>query len=196
MRDPASPEPVRLGVSEYVTDFESNQLRSDLSTLKLESAQSFSEPDSASWVLFDSGDWQGAVALARGMSNELQEYFGDLRRRGITTRRVRVVDDKITPYLWWEAQVLRERSHAGELIRVVSLDDASRLLGEKPGELLILGDEILYEILYKEGELVGAIRHTDVEHVSRVSAAVEKLFDEGADFDQWFVETITASPPA
>lgn len=197
MANPAgSDSAVPLSLEAYVSDFTLGQNMQDLSTLKLESAQSFVEPENASWMLFNSGDWEGALAIASRSKDEIDAYFADLASRNIKTRRVRVVDETITPYLWWESQVLKMRCDAGEQIRVVATEQASSEFGSELAELLFLGEDVLYEIRYsEEGAILGALKHSDLQKIAAMRDSVERLFSAGQDFAEWFDSRLPVTPP-
>ena len=160
---------------------------------KLERMQHFSEPDVPSWAAARAGDWAGSLALVEEMRPGLAAISGSLSR----LRRVRIVECPASPYLQWEMQVFRARTDAGERIRVL---DAGALAGvEAEGrlpELLIVGPEVMYEILYDSaGGHTGGRRIESPDVIEACTAELAALFDVGEDFQRYYDRVIAPLPP-
>lgn len=105
---------------DYLADFSRVYASDDIHLLaKLERGQTFKEPGTPSWEAFASGDWAEALRLIEDDRESVAAYFRDASQRGLTFRRLRVVEYPVTPYLQWEMNVLRLRSELGEEIRVL-----------------------------------------------------------------------------
>src|SRR3982750_4594326 len=122
MRDSlAAAEYAPLGLDDYFADFWSRFERIDEVLWKLGRGEDFRGPGYPSWDAFAAGRVGESLALADESRAELEDYHHKLTARGVVSRRVRVVVDPPTPYLWWESHILRIRADAGEQIRVVDV---------------------------------------------------------------------------
>jgi hypothetical protein len=112
------------------------------------------------------GDWDRSLRLVAEMRASAAREFRD--GPGFEMRRLRVAEHPVTPYLQWEMQVLRVRAEAGEQIRVIAAGAVSHLEASRPlPELVVLGTQVLYEVLYDAtGTLTGARRITAPEVVA------------------------------
>ncbi|MER6445316.1 DUF6879 family protein [Streptomyces venezuelae] len=150
---------------------------------KLERLQDFQEPLDDSWVAFSEGNWQGAMALLEGRREELSRHYARLRSHGIETWRIRVVEQPLTDYMRWELRLLLLRDELGGHTRVI---DAGQIRSyEEHGtlpELITLGDDVVYRILYDEnGILEGGVRHTGRELVLGCQEFVQQLYGEAEE---------------
>lgn len=124
---------------------------------KFERRQSFREPDVLSWVAFDAGDIEKSMQLAEEMRPEIEKA---VKAKAYETKRIRVVEEPLTPYLQWEMNILKMRAEAGDQIVVVDTKDIAEYEKESPlPEFVGLGDSVIWHVLYDEsGELTGARR--------------------------------------
>jgi hypothetical protein len=160
---------------------------------KLERMQRFSEPDVPSWVAAHEGDWARSLALIESMRPGLSAISGSLSR----LRRIRIVERPASSYLQWEMQVFRARTDAGERIRVLDTESLGGVeaKGRLP-ELLIVGPELMYEILYDAtGGHTGGRRIESPEVIEACTAELAELFDLGEDFDGYYDREIAPLPP-
>ncbi|MEC4016257.1 DUF6879 family protein [Streptomyces sp. H27-D2] len=180
-------------LSDFYRTFEGNIERFD----KLERGQSFQEPGYESWEAFHRGDWRESLSLLESSRPALVDYYDGMRRRGLTTRRVRVVESPVTPYIQWEMHVLRLRAELGEEIRIVDAGGLREFEKESPvPELVILGYSTLYEILYNAtGIGAGARRFRNRDLIDEVAAAFESLYRQGEEFFEFFDHTISPLAP-
>ncbi|NUT09617.1 MAG: hypothetical protein HOQ38_03995 [Nonomuraea sp.] len=157
---------------------------------KLERAQSFYEPDVASWRAMMDGDWAASLALAEEMMPRVSGYF----RSRVPVRRVRVVELPIGPYLQWEMHVLDMRARAGSPCRVVP---AARVAALDPlPELVIFSPALMYQVLYDEyGGGAGGKRVTDPGVVGPCLRIVQELFAEGEDVRDFHRREVAPLPP-
>ncbi|MEV4803412.1 DUF6879 family protein [Nonomuraea sp. NPDC049421] len=157
---------------------------------KLERAQTFYEPDVASWRAMMDGEWERSLALLARIAEPLADYFS--RRQPV--RRVRVVELPVTPYLQWELHVLAVRAAAGSPCRVVR---AGRVAALDPlPELVIFSPSLMYEVLYDEyGGGRGGRRITDPGVVGPCLRAVRELFAAGEDVRDFHEREIVPLPP-
>ncbi|GIH28215.1 hypothetical protein Aph01nite_65250 [Acrocarpospora phusangensis] len=146
---------------------------------KLERAQYFHEPYSASWVAWAEGDWDRSLALIEAAK---AEYEADLPSR-VELRRLRIVEHPRSPYLEWELRVLAARARAGERPRVLDADAVRHLERERPlPELLIPSPDLLYEILYDQGGAhIGGRRIADRALIEPCLTLLSALYDQAED---------------
>ncbi|WP_155057859.1 DUF6879 family protein [Streptomyces blattellae] len=158
---------------------------------KLESAQEFREPGYAPWEAARRGDWGAAVRLADAERPVLARQYEDARARGRRLRRVRLVELPPSDYVLWEMSILRLRAELGEEIKVIG-GGSARTGSARTGlqhpppahmpELVLLGTTALYELLYTpEGDLDGAVRHTDQGLIEACRLEIEQLLAEGEE---------------
>jgi hypothetical protein len=188
----------RLALDEYFEDYERRfQAIGGSGSWKIERQQEFAEPGLGSWEAFKRGDWPSALKLLDEMRPALAEYFSSIARQGIAVRRVRVVEEPISPYLIWELNGLRIRTEYGEQVRVVSRDQVESLERKGPlPEILVLGKKTVYQVLYdKDGAAEGAIRSEDGKEVERWVGLARRLYEVGEDLSSYFARKVSGLRP-
>lgn len=182
-----------LPVVAYRAEFYERFRRVNGVVWKLERAQYFHEPDVPSWVAMMEGDWDRSLRLIRTMC-----FDHDLPP-GVELRRLRVVDADmpLTPYVQWEIALLAARSRAGEHGRVLPASAIRRLERAAPlPELLILGPDLMYEILYDEiGAHLGGRRITDRSLIAGCVPLLADLFEEAEEVVSFFQREVASLPP-
>lgn len=146
---------------------------------KFERAQTFREPGVESWEAFDAGDIERSLLL---IEEEMRPAIAESRAsRRFQVQRVRVVDEPLTPYLWWELHILRIRAENGDDIRAISSDVLQGQEFERPlPEIVGLGTSVLWHVLYDEsGALAGGRRVTDQAIVGAARKEVARLAQLG-----------------
>jgi hypothetical protein len=188
----------KLALDEYFEDYD-RRFRGigGSGSWKIERQQEFAEPGLGSWEAFKRGDWTRALKLLEEMRPALAEYFSSIASQGIPIRRVRVVEEPISPYLIWELNGLRIRMEYGEQVRVVSREQVEGLEhnGRLP-EILVLGKETVYQVLYdKDGAAEGAIRSEDGREVERWVGLAKQLYEVGEDLGSYFARKVSGLRP-
>ena len=164
---------------------------------KLERRQTFRQPQSDSWAAFDKGDWAEALRLIEARRSSLEHYYRKIADHGFNTRWVRIVEKPITPYLQWEFHSYQVRSQCGDRIRVVHVDQVEQFeqLNQLP-EMVILGREVMYELVYDENGLQeGGIRFTDRELAAHWKKFVQDLYTAGEEVESYFQREIANLEP-
>ncbi|MET9308846.1 DUF6879 family protein [Streptomyces althioticus] len=165
---------------------------------KLERGQHFQERGFPSWEAFADGDWERALSLA---DERREDYAREIRRAselGVTHRRLRVVEFPVTPYVQWELHVLRVRVDVGDAIKVIDARDISSIeQSHLAPEVVILGDVVMYEVVYDEdGSAAGANRYTDSSLIRETNAGFDALYERGEGFYDFFDrEIVPLAPP-
>ncbi|MDH6135943.1 hypothetical protein P3T37_005362 [Kitasatospora sp. MAA4] len=154
---------------------------------KLERLQVFQEPTNDSWVAFSRGDWPGALALMESSREVLAQEYAKQRANGFDTWRIRVVEQPLTDYMRWSLRVLLMRDELGDHIRVI---DAGRVRPYEVGgvlpELITLGDDVMYRLLYDENGLQeGGVRYTGRDLVVRCREFVQGLYGKGESIGEY-----------
>ncbi|MGK5532418.1 DUF6879 family protein [Streptomyces sp. URMC 129] len=188
----------RLPLTEYRADFrarEESLLGQD--SWKLERQQHFREPGQPSWEAFARGDWPEALRLNEERRASLSAFGDTCRERGVGLYRVRVVEKPLVPYLHWEMHTLKLRAECGEAIRIVGPEAIGALEKERPlPELINLGSDTLYEILYDDdGVIAGGVRYTDPNVVACFVELCKSLYAAGEDLLTYFHREIAHLPP-
>ncbi|GGL03818.1 hypothetical protein Sme01_64940 [Sphaerisporangium melleum] len=181
---------VTLAVEEYNQEF-GRAFETAVGPLwKLERAQTFYEPDVASWRAMMDGDWDRALALGNEMGRALRDFY----RTRPAFQRVRIVERAVTPYLQWEMHILAARAGAGEQVRVVPAESVREW--EPLPELLILSESLMYEVLYDEiGGHAGGRRVTDPAVIGPWLALLRDLWDRGEELLAYHEREIAPLPP-
>jgi hypothetical protein len=179
----------------YLADFWPRLDRTTDVLWKLERIQDFREPDDPSWVAMTEGDWGRALRLHDEKLVGLREY--QERTKGFARRRLRVVEHPVTPYLQWEMYVLRLRAQAGEQGRVIPAEDVSHLEARQPlPELLVVGSEALYEVIYDATRtLSGGRRIDDPDVITACRQELAELYDKAEDLTAYFDREIAPLLP-
>lgn len=188
----------RLSLNDYWDDFEKNfwTVR-DPGFWKLERQQTFQEPDDGSWVAFAAGRWDEAMRLLERQRKAFFGYYQRIAEYGFFTRRVRVVEKPISPYLQWELHVLRLRHEYGGRVRVLGPDQvrAHETSGRLP-EIYTLGTDLMYQAVYDQrGILESGIRFSDQPLVVRCQRFIESLYAVGEDLDSFFEREVAGLAP-
>ena len=164
---------------------------------KLERLQHFREPENQSWEAFVAGHWAKAQQIRQRNRSAVAAEFVEDARRGIVSRRVRVVEIPVTAYLQWELHGLKLRAECGEEIRVVDLKTIApyEISGTVP-ELIFMDSLAMYEICYDEsGLLCGAQKFTDRDLISGCQADFNALYRQGENLHTFFAREIEPLPP-
>ncbi|MEV4172342.1 DUF6879 family protein [Nonomuraea sp. NPDC049709] len=186
-----------LSADEYLDDFWPNFREIDDVFWKLERIQSFREAGEPSWVAMMEGDWNRSLKLidgecdatgATGIRERPAEKF--------VRRRIRIVEQPVTPYLQWEMHVLALKVAAVEQVRVLDAGEVAELeVGRRLPELVVLGTAVMYEVTYDEaGAHSGARRIDDREVIAACRGELDKMFAGGEDFRAYYEREIVPLP--
>jgi DNA-binding TFAR19-related protein (PDSD5 family) len=188
----------RLTRDAYKRDFRAREtaLR-DASSRKLERRQHFEEQGNPSRDALRRGEWETALRLLEDRRDALLATAQEDARKGYRFHRVRVVEKPLPPYVRWELHSLRQRAEYGERIRVVSGGQVAAAERERPlPEVVVLGRETLYQVLYSEaGTTLGAVRYTDHDLVRSWEHYIRKLYEAGEDVRSYFEREVAHLPP-
>jgi hypothetical protein len=203
LRAPALPvhrgEP--LDDDAYVADFRARRaaIRNGESW-KLERLQHFEEEGSASRDALRRGDWAEALRLFEARRDSAREAAEADRLNNAPFRRLRIVEEPLTPYMQWELHSLHVRAQVGHPVRVlpakeVAADETDGLLPE----IVVLDNRTLYEILYTEaGAYESSRRYTDPEIIEPWVAYISRAYDVAEDIQDYFARAVAhlPAPPA
>lgn len=174
----------RLATAVYRQDFRQRDKKIiGRDSWKFERLQHFEELDSPSWDAFRRGDWQEALQLLKAKRDRWEKIAREDRERRSVFHRVRVVEEPLTPYLQWELHALRVQGESGTPVRVVSAERLRPLEISGPlPEVVTLGGQVLYEVLYTEsGVLDGAVSFDDSGVIGHWEVFIQGLYEDGED---------------
>lgn len=186
---------MRLDAQGYLSDFWRHHERSEGAFWKLERRQTFREPDDPGWVAMSNGDWGRALAAVEEQRSATRSE--DPTVSGRESHRLRIVEQPISPYLQWELHVLQVRAEAGlQDIRVLDASQVSDLEAEHQlPELVFLGTEVMYEVLYdSDGTHSGGLRHDDPAVVRACLRQLMKMHGTGERLLTYFEREIAPLP--
>lgn len=187
-----------LALADYWADFEQRFWKTGPPGFwKLERQQTFKEPQDAGWQAFAAGRWKESLRILDARRPEFADYYRRIADSGFATRRMRVVQEPLTPYLQWELHVLRLRHEYGGLTRVVTRDQVVAAEVDAPlPEIYTLGTDIMYEAIYDaDGVLEAARRWRNPDVVTRCQEFVESLYDDGEPLDEFFARAVAPLEP-
>lgn len=164
---------------------------------KLERRQTFREPGTPSWEAFAAGDWDHALELNECERDTVRAKVAEDESLGVESCRLRVVEHPVTPYLQWEMQYFRLLAEAGEDLRVIHASRLRHLETARPlPEIVILGDRVLFEVLYDaEGTAYGARRIDDPQVIAEAGREVASLYANAEPLPDYFAREIASLPP-
>lgn len=186
----------RLAREDYLKDYWAEYERINGDFFKLERAQEFREIGDPSWEAFADGDWRLALELNEADRETAEEMANKDRRLGIRTRRIRVVEEPISPYVQWEMQFFRLLAEAGQELRVLPAAQLRAWETDRPvPELAVLGDRVLYQVMYdRSGTPCGARRIDDPRVIRACLAELALLFDRAEPLLRFFDREIAPLP--
>lgn len=182
---------------DYHAEYWQEYKRSATVFWKLERAQTFREAGDPSWEAFAAGDWDRALELNEADRADAEAIAAMDRSVGVETRRIRVVDHPISPYVQWEMHFLRFLAQAGQSLRVLSPAQVRHLEPQRPlPEIVTLSPEVMHLVRYDtEGNACGAWRVEDPAAIARCRAELAELFAEGEPLLDFFDREIAPLPP-
>jgi hypothetical protein len=199
LRAPSLPSELgeRLDRAAYRGDFRARRkaIRNGESW-KLERRQHFEE-DSPSRDALRRGDWSEVLRLFEARRGEVREVADSDRQRNSPFRRLRVVDEPLTPYMQWELHWLHLRAEVGLATRVLLAKEVAdaETAGPLP-EIVVLDDRVLYEVLYTEtGASQGSRRFTDPEIIGPWVAYIKQAYAAAEDIRTYFERVVAPLPP-
>jgi hypothetical protein len=194
--DGADGEPMELDA--YYADFEKNFWAiTELGFWKLERQQFFQEPGYDSWEAFAKGDWDESQRLLEAGRAEMADYHRRVEEHGFVTRRVRVVEQPIIPYLQWELHALRIRDECGGSVRVIGPDQVAALeQAAALPEIYTLGPTVMYQAIYDDAGVLESVRRfVDRDLVVRCQRLIQDLYEVGEPLKSFFASNVATLPP-
>ncbi|MEV7084580.1 DUF6879 family protein [Streptomyces sp. NPDC093085] len=164
---------------------------------KLERRQHFEEQGSPSRDALSRGEWAESLRLMAERREKLLAVAREDERRRSLFHRVRVVEQPLTPYLQWELHSLRQQAACGMRVRVIGAGAvASSENGGLLPELVVLGGDVLYEVIYTEsGVPDGAVRHSDPDIIKGWESYIKYLYRAGEEVTSYFDREVAHLPP-
>ncbi|MEU6721487.1 DUF6879 family protein [Nonomuraea sp. NPDC046802] len=183
---------VTLSADDYLDDFWPNFRKIDDMFWTLERIQSFCEAGEPSWVAMMQGDWARSLRLIDDERGATREH----RPEKFARRRIRIVEQPVTPYVQWEMHVLAVRLGTSERVRVLDAQHVADLeIDRRLPELVVLGSTVMYEVTYDaSGTHSGARRIDDPEVIAACRGDLDKLFTAGEEFRAYYEREIVPLP--
>lgn len=188
-----------LPLDAYLADFQEYYAAIPDRLDKFERAQYFEELNDPSWQAFASGNWEESLRLDELERENIAELFNGFKKREVISRRVRVVEFPITPYMQWELNGLKIWVECGENLRIITPEFLEKHEKKEPlPEVIILGPPVMYEILYDTNSaLCGGRKIVNPGVIEVCRNEIEELYNKGEDFLSFFEREIKPlSPPA
>jgi hypothetical protein len=197
------PEPLNgavgtcMDLDDYYSDFEHHFWQVS-EFWKLERGQTFAEPGDVSWEAFNRGDWAQSMRLLENRRSDLLSYHRQAVEAGVSTRRIRIVEQPLSAYLQWELNLLTIRDETGGPIRVIDASGVAEFETDGPlPEIYTLGDAVMYQAIYDEsGVLAYALKYTDAELVGRSRDFIRRLYERGEPIGGYFEREVKGLPAA
>jgi hypothetical protein len=138
-----------------------------------------------------------SLRLLEAGREKLTRHHRKGRQHGFTSRRIRVVEEPLTPYMQWELHALRVRAESGGPIHVIDVDKVVRYESDGPlPEIYTLGSQVMYEAVYDErGILEAARKYVDRDLILRCQSFIQELYQAGEPLLDWFEEHVAHLPP-
>jgi hypothetical protein len=188
---------VPLAQTDYKRDFRERDAEiQGRDSWKLERRQHFEEDD-ASRDALRRGDWEEALRILEEERADVRAMGEEDARRGSIFRRVRIVEEPLSPYMQWELHSLRLWDECGIPVHVVTANAVApaEARGELP-ELVILGGHTMYQVLYTDtGVPDGGIRYTEPALVESWESYIEQLYEHGENIQSYFTRHVAHLPP-
>ena len=142
--------------------------------LKVETRQSYIEPDNPSYEALASGDWGLSMQLLEAAREVDRPLYDDLRNRGVDFLRCRPIKYPLTQYLKWEFNVYEYNSKHCERIFCCNYDAVDTLFTENIGhDFMVFDSRIAFIHNYDENGLnKGGWMVTELESI----LSLQKLF--------------------
>lgn len=187
----------RMDLDDYYRDFERHFWQVN-EFWKLERGQTFAEPGDASWEAFNQGDWAESLRRLEIRRSDLLSYHRQAAEAGVSTCRIRVVEEPLSAYLQWELNLLKIRDETGGPIRVIDASEVAEFEADGPlPELYTLGDAVMYQAIYDDrGVLAYALKYTDAQLIGRSRDFIRRLYERGEPVGSYFEREVKALPPA
>ncbi|ANZ39033.1 hypothetical protein BBK82_26135 [Lentzea guizhouensis] len=189
---------VRLLGDDYYNHFNEHFWKTGRSGFwKLERLQHFEEPGDESWVAFSEGDWDRSLALLDERRSALRAHYAKISNAQFETWRIRIVESPLTDYMQWELHLLHLRDQLGGHTRILPAHEIAQF--EQEGllpELITLGDDVMYEILYDENGLQeGGVLYVDTSLVTRCRELIKSLYQKGEPISTYFARDVEPLGP-
>ena len=162
---------------------------------KFERGQHYAEPGNPSWTAFNQGNWAKALELLETDRQRLTQYHQRCHELDITTRRLRIIETPITPYLQWELHLLHLRDTTGGPVRILP----AHKIAEKPHphpDYNVIAPDIMYKVSYDHhGVLQTATAYTHPAAIKNMVRYISGLYSRAEPINNYFTREIAHLPP-
>jgi hypothetical protein len=188
---------IALDGEAYSSQYDDEMERVTGAIWKLERAQAFAEDDDdPAWQAFLAGKWERSLAVFESERAVRVTEAAGYARQGSEFRRVRIVEHPVSAYLQWELHALKISDESGLLVRVL---DASKVrdleYDQQLPELVIVGDQVVFEVCYDERwKWCGARRIDDRKVIEQAAAEMARLWVMAEPLAVYFAREIAPLP--
>lgn len=167
----------RLSLDGFSTCFAQAWAGLESRFLKLESWQTYFEAEgNKSQAAFNQGDVSKARDLLRQEAESDRPLYEDIRLRGLSYARIRLVQEPLTPYLQYELINYRIRAAMGENIEIVRCAPETQLPNEQYFDFLLFDDRTALIHDYGEvGRQAGGWLTQDTDVIAALGATAHAL---------------------
>jgi len=180
----------RLDLKNFGTCFGRAWAELESRFLKLECWQAYFEVEgNQSQEAFNRGDVSKARELLRQEAEADQPLYEEVRQRGISYARVRLVQEPLTPYLEYELMSYRIRAAMGENIEVVRCEPTIRLPNEQYFDFLLFDQRTALIHDYGEvGRQSGGWLSQDADAIARLEVTANALRGTAMSLEQFVAD--------
>lgn len=186
----------RLDLDTYYDDFDRNFRKTQF--WKLERTQTSAEPSNPSWVAFNHGNWTESLQLLQQWQQELGPIHAKNLINHVNARRIRIIEEPLTPYTQWELELLQRRRQITGGIRTITAAHPAIQTVETKYQLpdLNIMDHVMYRVVYDEhGVLDHAYKYTDPDIIKVWRQITMILYGHGTDITDYYREHVAHLPP-
>jgi hypothetical protein len=150
-----------------------------------------------SWQAFMAGDWARVLAVFESERPDARAETEKYSRQGSELRRLRIVEQPVSPDLLWETQWFKILVEEGTSIRVLGSEQVRGLERDASLPEILVDEHALYHVSYDEDwKACGARRINDPDVICQATAEIAALWELAEPFSRYFArEIVTLLPP-
>lgn len=177
----------RLTMEEFGKAFVENWRLTTSGLFKVEAWQTYQEPDTQSLRVFEQGDFAKVRSFVESEAQLDGFVYDDVRNKGRSFVRARIVKLPLSRYLEWEFWNYRIRMKFGEIVKVVDQAGSDLPLPNHSyfDFLLFDGSRALVHDYGQDGLQVGGWEVTSSEAIKRLTRVSDDLRSSSVDLEEF-----------